>query len=81
MIKHNGKLYTVGQRFKVKYIDKDSEIKYIQFQDKEFGAKLPKPIHRFQHSESGRLFGCREEDVQRAFRFGDWIPIEDKQPA
>lgn len=62
------------QVFRIAYLG-NALIKLIAIIDREGGKKLPSPMYKFEQLKCGSLFTCRHEDVQRSFKFKDWILV------
>jgi len=64
----------IDQIFRIVYLG-DMLIKLITIIDREGGKKLTKPLYKFEHLKCGTVFTCRQEDLDKAFKFKDWIPV------
>lgn len=69
----------IGHTFRIVYLG-NAIITCVDIIDKEMGKKLANPLFKFEMMEAdqehGETFKCRQEDIDRAFKFKDWIQVK-----
>ena len=71
----DNKTYQTGQHFRNTYLG-NAVFKYVGIIDRENGKKLTKPFYTFKYLKDDRVFNCRQEDIDKSFKFKDWIPVK-----
>ena len=65
----------LGQKYRITYLG-NTLIEFIEAIEKEFGKKLATPLFKFKMLKDDSVFICKQEDIDKAFKFSDWIPVK-----